>query len=157
MSEEKIRKYSNGRVTVGWKPEKCIHSTKCWKNLPEVFKPGQKPWINIDGAEDEKIVERVNGCPSGALFMVDAGDSPVETGKISSAFEPREFKPEANKKYLWCACGRSEEQPLCDATHKKTDIKPVLFTTESNESVWLCMCKQTGTPPYCDGTHRTLS
>jgi len=58
--------------------------------------------------------------------------------------------------YHWCACGRSQDQPYCDGSHKGTSITPVAFTVESREKVWLCQCKHTKTPPYCDGSHKGL-
>jgi uncharacterized Fe-S cluster protein YjdI len=39
----------------------------CWKNLNEVFDPVKRPWINVEGAPSEKIIERIDGCPSKAL------------------------------------------------------------------------------------------
>ncbi len=62
-----ILEYTNGDVTVVWQPSKCIHSTHCWKELPSVFKPWAKPWIKIQGADTEAIINQVNKCPSGAL------------------------------------------------------------------------------------------
>jgi uncharacterized Fe-S cluster protein YjdI len=64
------KKYSNGEVTIVWKPALCQHSTICWKaatGLPEVFNPRNKPWINPMTASTEKIVAQVKKCPSGAL------------------------------------------------------------------------------------------
>jgi uncharacterized Fe-S cluster protein YjdI len=66
MSEE-IKKYSNGEITVVWKPHICTHSKMCWKNLNEVFDPLKRPWINMEGATTDKITERVDACPSKAL------------------------------------------------------------------------------------------
>src|SRR5258705_8983634 len=66
MRKETI-KYSNGEVTVVWKLKVCIHSTVCWKGLIEVFNPREKPWIKMDGATTERIIEQVRKCPSGAL------------------------------------------------------------------------------------------
>ena len=43
-------KYTNGEITVIWKPHVCIHSKKCWTNLRAVFDPFVKPWINMQGA-----------------------------------------------------------------------------------------------------------
>lgn len=60
-------KYTNGEVTVVWKPNVCIHSTVCWKGLIEVFNPKEKPWIKMNGATTENIIEQVRKCPSGAL------------------------------------------------------------------------------------------
>jgi uncharacterized Fe-S cluster protein YjdI len=62
-----IHKYTNNEVTVVWRPSTCIHSANCWKGLIEVFNPRQKPWIKMDGAATEKIIEQVKKCPSGAL------------------------------------------------------------------------------------------
>lgn len=62
-----IKEYSNGQVTIVWKPDVCAHSKKCWTGLIEVFDPRKRPWINADGADTEQIIEQVNKCPSGAL------------------------------------------------------------------------------------------
>lgn len=62
----------------------------------------------------------------------------------------------AGRSYAWCACGRSRSQPLCDGSHKVTDITPLVFKAEADKEVWLCGCKRTGDRPYCDGTHKTL-
>jgi uncharacterized Fe-S cluster protein YjdI len=70
-------KYTNGKVTVVWKPKICQHSAVCWKGLIQVFNPKERPWIKMDGATTERIVEQVKKCPSGALsyFMnADAQD-----------------------------------------------------------------------------------
>ncbi len=64
---EKTFHYSNGKVTIVWKPELCIHSGNCARGLPEVFKPGQRPWITPEDSTTEKIIVQVKKCPSGAL------------------------------------------------------------------------------------------
>jgi uncharacterized Fe-S cluster protein YjdI len=60
-------KYTNGEVTVVWKPDTCIHSKICWTELREVFDPFKRPWVNMDGGTTERIIEQVKKCPSGAL------------------------------------------------------------------------------------------
>jgi len=60
------------------------------------------------------------------------------------------------KKYAWCACGLSENQPYCDGSHKVTDIKPMIVEINENKKVAWCGCKQTGNKPFCDGTHSKL-
>lgn len=66
MSKE-THKYTNGEVTIVWKPKMCVHSTICRKGLIEVFNPRERPWIKPEGATTQKIVEQVKKCPSGAL------------------------------------------------------------------------------------------
>ena len=63
------KEYTNGEVTVVWKPHLCTHSAVCAKGLPAVFKPREKPWIKIDAADSDTIVNQVKACPSGALSI----------------------------------------------------------------------------------------
>jgi CDGSH-type Zn-finger protein len=61
--------------------------------------------------------------------------------------------------YLWCACGRSANQPWCDGAHKDTGLSPIRFTIgprKTPETVWLCGCKHSRRKPFCDGTHNKL-
>lgn len=64
-----VKEYSNGDITVVWQAAKCIHSANCVKNLPQVFKPQQHPWINLEAANSEAIISAVQKCPSGALSI----------------------------------------------------------------------------------------
>ena len=66
-----VKKYSNGDVTVGWEPSKCIHAGNCVRGLPEVFDAKAKPWINIEGADSQAIINQVKNCPSGALSILE--------------------------------------------------------------------------------------
>jgi uncharacterized Fe-S cluster protein YjdI len=68
--ENIIKHYTNGEVTIVWKPSLCQHSKICWKpetGIPEVFHPMTRPWITPEGYDTEKIIEQVKKCPSGAL------------------------------------------------------------------------------------------
>jgi CDGSH-type Zn-finger protein len=58
--------------------------------------------------------------------------------------------------FYWCACGKSENQPFCDGSHKGTSFQPQAFTIEEKKRVALCNCKHTGNSPFCDGTHKRL-
>ena len=61
------------------------------------------------------------------------------------------------KKYAWCACGGSSNQPFCDGTYMKIGKKlPVIFENEKEGNIALCGCRQTGNSPFCDGTHTKL-
>ncbi len=75
--------YTNGEVTVIWKPDDCIHSRICWKGLIEVFNPKERPWIKMDGASTQRIIEQVKQCPSGALsyYMNNEINKEITTGE----------------------------------------------------------------------------
>ncbi len=62
--------YTNGEITIIWKPALCIHSGICFKGLPEVFDPRRRPWIEADKSSTENIINQVKKCPSGALSFV---------------------------------------------------------------------------------------
>ena len=70
--------------------------------------------------------------------------------------EPHLIEVEAGKRYAWCSCGKSKNQPFCDASHGEGDAGPVLWEATEDELVAFCGCKQTKKPPFCDGTHSTL-
>ena len=65
MAESK--EFSNGEITVIWKPDVCNHSGNCVKGLPEVFKPGERPWVRVEEADADEIRRTIDTCPSGAL------------------------------------------------------------------------------------------
>ena len=62
-----VKKYSNGEVTIVWKPSLCTHSGNCSRGLRDVFHPRELPWITPEKASTEQIVDQIKKCPSGAL------------------------------------------------------------------------------------------
>jgi uncharacterized Fe-S cluster protein YjdI len=65
----KMKEYSKEDIKVVWQQEKCIHAANCAKGLPTVFKPKEKPWVQVEGASKTEIIEQVRQCPSGALSI----------------------------------------------------------------------------------------
>lgn len=138
--------YTNNEVTVVWKPKVCIHSTICWKGLIEVFNPKERPWIKMDGATTEKIIEQVRKCPSGALSYFLNSEVTGEPEKVvSEAATMLKVEVTPNGPYLiksecliihrdgkeelktgtvaLCRCGSSQNKPYCDGHHKKIEFK----------------------------------
>lgn len=135
------KNYTNGEITVNWQPEKCIHSTKCWKSLPRVFNPRAKPWVNMEGGTTEAIRNTVLNCPSGALSLGNAEPLtenisplaevevlPLPNGPLQITGELR-VKNEAGEvvvktdKTFFCRCGSSANKPFCDGSHRKIDFR----------------------------------
>jgi uncharacterized Fe-S cluster protein YjdI len=132
------KKYTNGEVTIVWKPDICIHSAICFKGLGQVFDPQKRPWITPEGASTEKIIEQVKKCPSGALSYylnseAGSGDIKVEAETI---VEPTPNGPlmvygnvtikdangnitRKNNATAFCRCGASNNKPFCDGSHRK--------------------------------------
>lgn len=67
MADETTKTYSNGEITIVWKPGKCIHSGVCVRTLPQVYNPKAKPWIAMGNATTEELKAQLSKCPSGAL------------------------------------------------------------------------------------------
>ncbi|MDT0558325.1 (4Fe-4S)-binding protein [Ichthyenterobacterium sp. W332] len=137
---ENIKEYSNDEVTIVWKPEKCIHSGICVRGLPKVFKPKDRPWITINAATTEDLVNTVKKCPSGALsYYMNASDD-QETQSLETKVEILENGPllvfgtlkiihkdgseeTKNRTTAFCRCGASQNKPYCDGAHIKENFE----------------------------------
>lgn len=60
-------------IQVQWDEDVCIHSGKCVKALPKVFRVDTKGNFEIDtrGADEASVRRVVEACPSGALQVVE--------------------------------------------------------------------------------------
>ena len=56
-------------------------------------------------------------------------------------------------KYAHCACGKSQSYPMCDGSHRGSDIQPTKVILEEDKTVAWCACGKTANAPYCDGSH----
>ncbi|MEZ4801966.1 MAG: (4Fe-4S)-binding protein [Gelidibacter sp.] len=138
----KTKEYSNGEVTVVWKPELCIHSGICVKGLGDVFKPKEKPWVKVKAASTDDIINQVKECPSGALshYMNNEKIQILEHHAEEIKVEVRENGPlvvhgtlkviHANgtdesrtRVTTFCRCGASSNKPFCDGAHREIEFK----------------------------------
>lgn len=139
MSEtpDSVKTYTNGEITVVWKPGVCIHSKLCWTGLVEVFNPKDRPWVNMAGAATSRIAEQVDRCPSKALsyFRNDEGiktdDVQVESLvevipsgplMVSGNLRVKDtsgHETQKNRVTAFCRCGASNNKPYCDGSHVK--------------------------------------
>ena len=134
------KEYTNGEITVVWKPDLCIHSTLCWRGLGEVFKPKERPWITLDGATSAAIEAQVSQCPSGALssYRNDAPDAATSTIETRIEAQPNgpllvygtvRIKHADGKEDVrsqttaLCRCGSSNNKPYCDGSHIRAEFR----------------------------------
>lgn len=155
------RKYSNGEITVYWKPDSCVHASHCYRELIEVFDPGKRPWIDMYGAHSELIIDTVDLCPTDAL-----------TWKWNDEEKNKEIDP-AHKNHV-----NYRRPELLSKGDEISEINPVSvkvmsegplvingsFTVhysgrvkEVKESIIsLCRCGASNHLPFCDGMHRKV-
>lgn len=145
---KEILKYTNGEITVVWKPKTCIHSTLCWKGLIEVFNPKERPWIKMDGASSGKIIEQVGKCPSGALSYYmnnEPGAEETENKLVAESASILKIQVSPNGPYL------IKTDPIA--------IGCLIIHSDGHEetktgTMALCRCGASANKPYCDGSHR---
>lgn len=172
MSDPRNRQYTNGEITVFWVPSKCIHATTCFRELIEVFNPGRRPWINMEGAPTRKIIEVTNKCPTQAIVWKHNSDLSAE----EIANQRQTVREEVTPETLATSADISENQE--DQTSASTRIKPTsvrlmkdgpivvegqfkIISGEGNElkpskMTSFCRCGNSRSMPYCDGTHRKI-
>lgn len=135
MSKEHT--YTNGEVTIIWKKDLCIHSTKCWRGLPAVFQPGERPWIKPEGVGTDAIIAQVKHCPSGALtYRMNDGSG----GNADTAGPGAQVQVSPNGPLL--------VQGPCTIVHADGRVE------RRDRSTALCRCGHSANKPFCDGSHR---
>jgi len=145
--DENNREYTNGEITVFWRPKECVHATTCFRELRAVFDPGKRPWVNMQGASSDEIIRVVDLCPTQALhykYNKDLGNAesdekvqnPVPAAQPTVEIRvmpdgPLVVKGEVKtigtngqelkkmKITSFCRCGQSKNMPYCDGTHRK--------------------------------------
>ncbi len=116
----------------------CAHAGVCTDNLESVFRMGQEPWIDADGAAVEAIIDVIESCPSGALsYSLDkieqrdsspaaritvVRDGPYAVSGVE--LDGQAFgEGAAEHKYTLCRCGASKNKPFCDGSHWHVGFK----------------------------------
>ncbi len=151
--EQENREYTNGEITVFWKPDKCIHATTCYRELIEVFNPRKRPWVNMKGAPSEKIIDIVNKCPTDALTFKwndEAKNKTSENEKVKSA---NAYATEVHNRPVLVQVMR--DGPLV------VQGSFVIYDAQGNQLKTMamtsfCRCGATNNPPFCDGFHRKI-
>lgn len=135
-----IKEYSNGEITVVWKPYLCDHSAVCIRELPKVFDTFSRPWIKMDAASTEEIIKVVDRCPTKALTWY----------KNSEGNRIIENEQKTSDKTIVTLVKNGSIRVSGNFILVNEDNEPV--ATES--TIFLCRCGKTKRHPFCDGSHK---
>lgn len=141
--EKKIHSYQSEELTIEFDSKRCLHSGECVKNLPSVFNPQKKPWIQPEEVSVDQIRSIVHNCPTGALHYSgsEAEEKPSRINSITiSPDGPLYLRGDIeiqnadgdtlleDTRVALCRCGASENKPLCDNSHTEIEFKaPAAF------------------------------
>ena len=147
-----MKEYKNDHLIVHWFPELCSHPGICLRLLPEVFNLKQRPWINVNAAEPEEIINTIDKCPSGAIrYSIPEGSKikkNVSNGVGNINFENTnssvvKIKVNANGPLLI-------EGPTIILDFEGKPLR-------EGHKMALCRCGLSGNRPFCDGAHSKQS
>lgn len=124
----KRKEYSGQDITVTFDLGRCIHARNCFLQLPEVFDPSKRPWVQPDNASAEEIAAMIRTCPSGALaFKRPSGVEErapkinrlavLENGPLILAGDVCVEGGARENRVALCRCGLSKNKPYCDYSH----------------------------------------
>ena len=137
---DKVKTYTNGELSIVWKPGQCIHSEKCWRGLSSVFDPKARPWINAEGASTAEIKAQIDQCPSGALSYIQNDSEPMaESSNTNERVKVNVLKN-----------GPLMIESDCLIAYADGN------TTKKDTKVFLCRCGASANKPYCDGAHKKI-
>lgn len=148
------KRYSSSEITVTWMPDECIHSTHCYKKLIEVFNPGKRPWIDMQGSTTEKIIDVIWKCPTNALTFEwnDVKKNTPGNYKFAIPHEPNEVNIDNAYEVKPVRIEISLNGPAM--------VRGNFVITHDNgvklkmaNTVSFCTCGKSHKQPYCDGSH----
>lgn len=147
--DQNNREYTNGEITVYWKPSKCIHATTCYRELIEVFNPRKRPWVNMKGASTEEIIRVVDLCPTDALTYMRNTDLNSKPNQEADRSTEVQQERDANITEVRIMQGG----PLIIKGEFKIIGSDGLVMRKMKMTSF-CRCGKSGNMPFCDGTHR---
>ncbi len=129
-----------GEIVVNWEPKLCNHTGNCFRGLPEVFQPQNRPWVLVDAASADKIAEVVMTCPTGALHFERFDGGPQEPQSDETTIDARPNGPlhvrgrvrivgsggrliREDTRVALCRCGASANKPFCDGSHRRIGFR----------------------------------
>jgi CDGSH-type Zn-finger protein len=164
---DRARDYAGRAITVHDNRSICSHAETCWRQTPSVFRRGERPWIDPDGADAEAVIAAVRRCPSGALSytlafqaggQLQPADEKGEGGSGAGSLGGR--APEVQRRPVRV---RDFERPAAIRVERggpyyvtggialSGELQP-----PSREHYALCRCGRSRNKPFCDGAHHEV-
>ncbi|HPR11986.1 MAG TPA: (4Fe-4S)-binding protein [Bacteroidales bacterium] len=159
MSLSDDREYTNGEITVYWKPGACVHASYCYRELIEVFDPSRRPWVDMKGASTMKIIETVNMCPTEALTWKWNDEGKNEDVGSDQYNHVKFRRPELMEKPSSASAGTPVSVKVMNdgpiIIKGNFNLKYGDIEKEIKDSlISICRCGRSEHQPFCDGTHR---
>ena len=137
---DRVHAFQAPGITVTWSRRRCIHAADCVMNLPTVFEPGRRPWVDATQASADAVARVVARCPTGSLhFERRDGGAPEPVPPANTVLVSRngptylrgdlELVDERGEVRLrdtrvaLCRCGLSQTKPLCDNAHRDAGFR----------------------------------
>jgi CDGSH-type Zn-finger protein/uncharacterized Fe-S cluster protein YjdI len=137
---QRIYRSGQGEIAVSWEPKLCNHAGNCFRGLPEVFQPQNRPWVVVDASSADKIAEVVMTCPTGALHFRRLDDGPQEAQPEQTTIKAQTNGPlyvrghvqilgpgdrllREDTRVALCRCGHSKNKPFCDGSHRQVGFR----------------------------------
>ena len=137
---DRVHAFQAPGITVTWSRRRCIHAADCVMNLPTVFEPGRRPWVDATQASADAVARVIARCPTGSLhFERSDGGAPEPVPPANTILVSRngptylrgdvELVDERgdvrlrDTRVALCRCGLSQTKPLCDNAHRDAGFR----------------------------------
>jgi CDGSH-type Zn-finger protein len=138
-NRDRVRDAVGKQITIHDNRGLCAHDGSCVRGLPSVFRNGQIPWIDPEGASPAEIMATIDKCPSGALgytYRGKRGPQPDRPPAIRIAKDgPYRLEggirikddlgsmPQFQEHCTLCRCGKARNKPFCDGSHDESPFE----------------------------------
>ncbi len=136
---DKRQSYAGKGITIFDNRALCAHAGYCTDGLKSVFRYGEEPWIDPDGAAVREVIATIEKCPSGALsYAIDGVEArPRERSPMVTVTKDGPYavtggielmgvdlgQGASTEHYTLCRCGASKNKPFCDGSHWDAGFK----------------------------------
>ena len=137
---DRVNTFATDAIRVTWSRMRCTHAAECVFNLPPVFEPGRRPWVDLSRGSADAVARVVQRCPTGALHFerTDGGEAepiPTVNTVLISRDGPIHLRGDIevldesgatllrDTRVAICRCGSSSHRPLCDHSHAAANFR----------------------------------